>query len=60
MNSIARTAEVRWYDPRSGGDLQQGSVPAVQGPGPVSIGSPPRDVDKDWAVLVRKTAGPQP
>ena len=44
---------IKWYNPRSGGKLQNGSVTGVTGPGKVSIGNPPNDGDKDWAVLVK-------
>ena len=44
---------VRWYNPRSGGSLQQGSVSEIQGPGTVSIGVPPGDPDRDWAIVVQ-------
>ena len=43
---------VRWYDPRSGGDLQMGSTKQIRGPGDVDIGTPPRDVHEDWVALV--------
>ena len=45
--------EVRWYNPREGGALQAGSVPAVQGGAARSLGNPPSQPDKDWAILVR-------
>jgi hypothetical protein len=45
---------VRWYDPRHGGELQQGSVTEVQGAGSRSIGTPPQENDQDWVALVRK------
>jgi len=45
---------VAWYDPRNGGALQVGTVETVDGPGAQSLGEPPADADKDWAVLVRK------
>ncbi len=45
---------VKWYNPRSGGDLQDGVVKQVTGPGEVSLGNPPRETKKDWAILVRK------
>ena len=43
---------VNWYDPRKGGGLQRSEIRQVQGPGTVSLGPPPHDRDKDWAVLV--------
>ncbi len=45
---------VAWYDPRGGGALQVGTVETVEGPGAQSLGAPPADADKDWAVLVKK------
>jgi hypothetical protein len=46
---------VRWYDPRAGGDLRQGSVARVEGPGKVRLGRPPEGAGPDWAALVRRT-----
>lgn len=46
---------VQWYDPRQGGELQQGSVKSLAGAGTKSIGNPPQDKNKDWAVLVRRS-----
>ncbi len=51
------TYSVHWYDPRSGGALQTGSVATLTGGGAVSIGQPPRDAARDWAALVRATGG---
>lgn len=45
---------VRWFNPRAGGDLQQGSSNQVQGPGKVSLGNPPRDAGDDWLIVIRK------
>ena len=45
--------EIKWYNPRTGAPLVDSSVTTVQGPGTVSIGSPPADANKDWTVLVR-------
>ncbi|MFW5822825.1 MAG: putative collagen-binding domain-containing protein, partial [Tangfeifania sp.] len=44
---------VKWFDPREGGTLQDGSVTEVTGPGSVDLGNPPRDSEKDWVVVVR-------
>lgn len=46
--------EVRWFNPRSGGGLQEGSVKTVLGPGKKSLGAPPAGADRDWIVLVRR------
>jgi hypothetical protein len=45
--------EVRWYDPRHGGPLVTGTVPTVRGGSTRSLGGPPKDKERDWAVLVR-------
>lgn len=45
---------VSWFNPRSGGDLQSGSVTTVQGGGSVSLGNAPADSDEDWLVVVKK------
>ncbi|HUV40617.1 MAG TPA: hypothetical protein VMW23_02360, partial [Sedimentisphaerales bacterium] len=44
---------VRWYNPRTGGKLQKSYVTEISGPGPVCLGNPPSDSDKDWVVLVK-------
>ncbi len=46
--------QVHWFNPRSGGPLQEGSVKSVRGPGKKSLGAPPADADKDWIILVRR------
>ena len=45
--------EIRWFDPRSGGPMQPGTVKTVKGPGRVQIGHPPYEGTKDWAAVVR-------
>jgi hypothetical protein len=44
---------VKWYNPRDGGELYDGSIKTVQGPGKVAIGEAPADTTKDWTVLIR-------
>lgn len=45
---------VRWFNPRSGGELQTGSQPTIAGGLVQSIGNAPSDPSKDWAVLVQR------
>jgi len=45
---------VQWYDPRTGGELQTGSVAEVTAGDRVSIGSPPSEPEMDWAVLITR------
>ncbi len=44
---------VSWWNPRTGGPLQQGSIKSVSGPGKKSLGTPPSDPNKDWLVMCR-------
>ncbi len=44
--------DIYWYNPRTGGELQRGSVQQITGPGLLALGKPPADADRDWAVLV--------
>jgi len=46
--------EVKWFNPREGGALQDGSSKRVRGPGPAWTGWPPTDTSKDWLALVRR------
>jgi hypothetical protein len=43
-----------WYDPRNGGELQQGDLALIKGGSKVSTGSAPDHQDKDWVVLLKK------
>ncbi|WP_445737139.1 DUF5060 domain-containing protein [Mariniflexile sp.] len=45
---------VKWFDPRNGGDLQEGSVKTVKASQVSSIGFPPSDKEKDWVVLINQ------
>ncbi len=44
--------QVFWFNPRSGGTWQPGSVSSVRGTGFRSLGSPPSDPELDWVVVV--------
>jgi hypothetical protein len=54
LGDEAGSYRVRWYDPRAGGALQDGSVTEIQGPGAVALGLPPSEAGQDWAVLVTR------
>lgn len=53
LSGSQKSFEVRWFNPRAGGQLQQGSVAKVKGGGTVSLGQPPADPNLDWVVLVK-------
>ena len=45
---------VQWYNPRTGGALQEGSIAEVLGGKITDLGSPPADPTQDWVILVKK------
>ncbi len=45
---------IRWFNPRTGGELQLGGRTTLSGKGEKSLGAPPSDRDKDWVVVIRK------
>ncbi|MFW5749031.1 MAG: DUF5060 domain-containing protein, partial [Chloroflexota bacterium] len=49
------TYDVRWFDPRSGGGLQLGSIPQISGTGKQMIGAPPAEPGREWAALISST-----
>ena len=52
--------QVMWFNPRTGGELSEGSVREVSGGQEISVGDPPADADKDWLVVVRNKANNSP
>jgi hypothetical protein len=46
--------EVKWYNPRMGGNLKNGSSKVLKGGEWREIGTPPEGQNKDWAVLVER------
>ena len=45
---------VKWFDPRNGGGLQNGSVINVSSGTNISIGNPPNNTTSSWVALVAK------
>ncbi len=43
---------VKWFNPRTGGDLAEGSVKRVEGGARVNLGIPPTDQDMDWLLMI--------
>jgi len=48
-----KTFSVKWFNPREGGDLQDGTLTIVQGKGFQHIGNPPSETEKDWVVVLQ-------
>ncbi|MBN2269452.1 MAG: DUF5060 domain-containing protein [Sedimentisphaerales bacterium] len=53
LGGDSKSFAVQWFNPRAGGALRAGSVRSIKGPGPVGIGQPPEDANKDWVALVQ-------
>ena len=53
LSDAKRKFDVRWFNPRTGGGLVEGSVKSVDGGQNVSIGNPPNQPDDDWLAIVR-------
>ncbi len=45
---------VKWYNPRKGGQLVEGSVKTITGSG-VNIGTPPTEANQDWVALLERS-----
>ena len=43
---------VKWFDPRNGGVLVDGTVTTISSGTNVNLGSPPNNTDLDWVVLL--------
>ena len=53
LTSAEGEFELLWFNPREGGRLEAGSTPTVRGGDKATLGSPPRDADRDWLAVVR-------
>jgi len=60
LGGVSGTFNVRWFDPRNGGSLQNGSVTSVSGGSTVSLGTAPSSTTSDWVVLVQVPAADTP
>ena len=45
---------VNWFNPRTGGALESGSIKSVNGGAKVTLGFPPADAMEDWLAVIRK------
>jgi hypothetical protein len=48
-----KTFAVKWFNPREGGEMQDGTVTTVHGNGFQNIGNPPAEVEKDWVLVIQ-------
>ncbi|PQJ15199.1 Ig-like domain-containing protein, partial [Aureicoccus marinus] len=47
---------VKWYNPRSGGNLLDSDITEVSGGTSLSLGNPPSDPNLDWVVLLQSVS----
>lgn len=45
---------IKWYNPRTGEALEDGSVTAILGPGPQKLGLPGQHENLDWVALIER------
>ena len=53
MGDSGTAFTVEWYDPRNGGELQEGTVKRLVADGPVQLGYAPEHRNLDWVALLR-------
>ena len=46
--------DVRWFNPREGGELLAGTATSLTGGGKAALGEPPGDAKEDWLVVIRR------
>ena len=52
LSGVSGSFSVKWFDPRNGGGLKNGTVATINGGGNRSIGNAPNNTGKDWVVYV--------
>ena len=58
---IAGEYSVKWYDPSTGGSLQDGTVTSISGGSSVNLGFAPNNVNSDWVIVLESIqTGPVP
>lgn len=57
LSGVSGTFTVRWFDPRNGGALRNGSVTSISGGGQRGLGNAPDNATQDWAVLITSSGG---
>jgi hypothetical protein len=44
---------VKWFNPKSGGTLTEGTILTIKGPGKKDFGLPPGDQGNDWVAVIK-------
>ena len=56
--ATSTTYSVKWYDPRNGGLLQDGSETSLLGGNNIPLGSAPNNDNQDWVILLEQSISP--
>jgi hypothetical protein len=48
-----KTFSVKWFNPQEGGQLKEGNISEIKGPGAASIGNPPKETGKVWVAVIQ-------
>jgi hypothetical protein len=54
LRGVSGEFTVKWFNPRTGGELIDGPVKVVQAGKRARIGLPPREENEDWVILLRR------
>lgn len=54
LTGVEGPFSIKWFNPRSGGELQDGSLSSVNGGNLMALGNPPEEDGQDWVILVAK------
>lgn len=49
--------EVKWYNPREGGALQDGTVTSLTTGQDLDLGDPPSELEEDWVIYLKNSNG---
>ena len=54
LSGLSGDFTINWFNPKAGGELQQGSVAMVAAGTKVNLGNPPSNPEGDWVILLTK------
>jgi hypothetical protein len=54
LSAATGTFTLKWFNPRTGGPLGNGSVSTVEGGRSVALGAPPAEATEDWLAVIRR------
>ena len=54
LSNASGNFSIKWFSPKNGGSLVNGSVSQISGGGNRSIGNPPNNTSSDWVALIKK------